>query len=73
MYIRALTIAAIAAGLALAPAEAKVKTPKSENASAYSPNVKRARKNKLNYKAKKIKKQNFSKKPKKSARVKYGV
>jgi hypothetical protein len=54
--------------LAISPAEAKVKTPKSQNA-----NVKQATRKAKKYKAGKYKAPKLSKKPSKSARVKYGV
>lgn len=69
MKLRAPLILATLALFTLAPAEAKkVKTPKSPNA-----NVQKATHKAKKYKPPKYKRQNFSKKPKKSARIKYGT
>lgn len=68
MKLRAPLILAGLSLFALPPAEAKVKTPKSPNANVQKANHK-ARK----YKPPKYKSENYSKKPKKSARVKYGA
>jgi hypothetical protein len=66
MQLSALLLAAGLGLLAIAPADAKVKTPKSDNA-----NVKRAsRKSKKGFKATKYKAPKMSKKPK---RAKYGA
>jgi hypothetical protein len=54
--------------LAIGSAEAKVKTPKSQNA-----NVKQATRKAKKYKPGKYKAPKLSKKPGKSSRVKYGV
>jgi hypothetical protein len=67
--IRTLLAIATLGLLAIAPAEAKkLKTPKSDNA-----NVKQATKKAKKYKPTKYKAPKLSKKPPKSARVKYGA
>jgi len=68
MKMRVFFVAAVMCLIAIAPAAAKVKTPKSPNA-----NVKQATRKAKKYKPGKYKAQHLSKKPKKSARVKYGV
>jgi hypothetical protein len=69
MKLRSLLIVAALGLLAIAPAEAKkMKTPKSANA-----NVKNATHKAKKYKATKYKAPKLSKKPPKSARVKYGA
>jgi hypothetical protein len=67
--MRSLLIIAAMGLLAIAPAEAKkMKTPKSSNA-----HVKQATHKAKKYKPAKYKAQHLSKKPPKSARVKYGA
>jgi hypothetical protein len=69
MQLRSLLVVAAMGLFAIVPAEAKkMKTPKSANA-----NVKQATHKAKKYKAGKYKAQKLSKKPSKSARVKYGT
>jgi hypothetical protein len=69
MKLRSLLIIAAMGLLAIAPAEAKkLKTPRSSNA-----NVQRSTRKAKKYKASKVRAQHLSKKPAKSARVKYGT
>ena len=68
MKLRSLFVAAVLSLIAIAPAAAKVKTPKSPNA-----NVKRATRKAKKYKPGKYKAQHLSKKINKSSRGKYGV
>jgi hypothetical protein len=68
MKVRALLVGAVLCLIAVAPAAAKVKTPKSPNA-----NVKHANRKAKKFKPGKYKAQKLSKKPPKSARVKTGV
>jgi hypothetical protein len=68
MTLRSLLVVVGMSLFAIAPAGAKVKTPKSENA-----NVGRAQRKAKKYKPTKYKAPKWSKKPSKSARVKYGA
>jgi len=71
MKLRSLLIIAAMSLIAIAPAEAKkLKTPKSPNANA---NVKQATHKAKKYKPSKYKAQHLSKKPPKSAHIKYGT
>jgi len=68
MKLRVLLVCAVLGLIAVAPAAAKVKTPKSPNA-----NVKHANRKAKKFKPGKYKAQKFSQKPPKSARMKAGV
>jgi hypothetical protein len=66
--LRALLLVAVIGTLAVAPAGAKMKTPKSSNANVHQATHKAKKYKPAKYKAPKL-----SKKPSKSARVKYGA
>jgi hypothetical protein len=68
MRLRIFLVTTLLSLVAVAPATAKVKTPKSPNA-----NVQHANRKAKKFKASKYKAQKLSKKPKKSSRVKYGT